>query len=326
MSSTRRPRVAGRPATRPSAPRRPSTSDDESRRAMPTDGGPARAPAPSEKSAEAEPETAPPAQTTDGVATVVARPAGAPSADTSTDASSRDRTAVDDAVGVATADAQAPTDATVRRAYGSPRGKARPPVRVSTIKPQASRPTSGRGMGNGGREATPRRVRRFIGWRTVGVVAAIAVVIGAFAGVAAARPGVDLSDNEAFVDSAVTSQVTAQAKARICSVFGVNYAKLDDWERTAKANVTGEAANRFTQYSGAVRDALGQTGLTEGSVDCRVDAVGVRSITGDTATLVTNLVLSQTQGQQAAGSGTKRYQVAMQRVDGQWLIANFTDF
>lgn len=299
---TRRPRVAGRPATRPTSPDRPTSR-------------------PGDEDAISTPESSTP----DAAAPEVTEPAATP-AETSTPDAAPEKaveTATDDADSTTTSVdlGKAPTPP------AAPRGKSRPAVKVSTIKPQSTRPAPKRpSAAADDAAARPSRRRRFLGWRTVGVLAAIAVVIGVVAGVAAARPGVDLSDNQAFVDASLTSQVSAQAKSRICSVFAVNYAKLDDWERTAKANVTGQASARFTQYAGAVRDALGQTGLTEGGVDCRVDTVGVRSIEGDSATLVVNLILSQTEGQQASGSGTKRYQVSMQRVNGQWLVADFADF
>ncbi|WP_299576038.1 hypothetical protein [uncultured Williamsia sp.] len=291
----RRPRVAGRPVTRPTSPDRPTSrpGDDDA----------------TTTSESTTPEVTEPAPT----ATPTPDPTPEKAAETAGDDADATASPVD--LG------KAPTPP------AAPRGKSRPAVKVSTIKPQSTRPAPKRPSATVTDSATrPSRRRRFLGWRTVGVLAAIAVVIGVVAGVAAAKPGVDLSDNQAFVDPSLTSQVAAQAKSRICSVFAVNYAKLDDWERTAKANVTGQASARFTQYAGAVRDALGQTGLTEGGVDCRVDTVGVRSIQGDSATLVVNLILSQTEGQQASGSGTKRYQVAMQRVNGQWLVADFADF
>ncbi|GAA2064843.1 hypothetical protein [Williamsia deligens] len=300
----RRPRVAGRPSTRPTGPDRPSqgTPDAET---------------PTTQTPEATPPPRP--STTKRPKKQPTPPAAEPAATAAAEASNPAPTGPDTP---STDPDTAKTDLT--KAPAAPRGKSRPAVKVSTIKPQSTRPAP-RPAQDGASAATRAR-RRIPGWRTVGVVAVIAAIVGAVAGVAAAEPGVTLSDNEAFVDPSVTSQVTAQAKSRICTVFGVNYAKLDDWERTAKQNVTGEAANRFTQYAGAVRDALGQTGLTEGGVDCRVDTVGVRDISGDQATLVTNLILSQTQGQQATGSGTKRYQVSMRHVSGQWLISNFADF
>lgn len=303
----RRPRVAGRPATRPTSPDRPTSRPTDDDATTPETVEPATP-------ATETPATETPATETPATET----PAAASAADTASAESGADTGDAADAGVDPGKKAATPS---------SPRGKSRPAVKVSTIKPQSTRPSPKRPTAAASDDATrPSRRRRFLGWRTVGVLAAIAVVIGVVAGVAAAKPGVDLSDNQAFVDPSVTSQVSAQAKTRICSVFGVNYAKLDDWERTAKANVTGEASTRFTQYAGAVRDALGQTGLTEGGVDCRVDTVGVRSITGDSATLVVNLILSQTQGQTATGSGTKRYQVSMQRVNGQWLVADFSDF
>lgn len=309
----RRPRVAGRPATRPTSPDRPTSrpaNDD------------ATTPETVEPSA---PDTHTPAPATPVTETPEAETTETPAA-ASAGTAPADPAAETDEPAADTADAGVDLEKKPA-APASPRGKSRPAVKVSTIKPQSTRPAPKRPTAAATDDATrPSRRRRFLGWRTVGVLAAIAVVIGVVAGVAAAKPGVDLSDNEAFVDASLTSQVSAQAKTRICSVFAVNYAKLDDWERTAKANVTGEASTRFTQYAGAVRDALGQTGLTEGGVDCRVDTVGVRSITGDSATLVVNLILSQTEGQTASGSGTKRYQVSMQQVNGQWLVADFSDF
>ncbi|GAA1911058.1 hypothetical protein [Williamsia serinedens] len=312
----RRPRVAGRPATRPTSPDRPTSRPTDDDATTPETVEPS---APdTDTSAPATPVTeTPEAETSETETPAAASTAGTTPADPAAEA---DEAATD------TADAGVDLGKKPA-APASPRGKSRPAVKVSTIKPQSTRPAPKRPTAAATDDATrPSRRRRFLGWRTVGVLAAIAVVIGVVAGVAAAKPGVDLSDNKAFVDASLTSQVSAQAKTRICSVFAVNYAKLDDWERTAKANVTGEASTRFTQYAGAVRDALGQTGLTEGGVDCRVDTVGVRSITGDSATLVVNLILSQTEGQTASGSGTKRYQVSMQQVNGQWLVADFSDF
>ncbi|MBT0565874.1 hypothetical protein [Williamsia sp. CHRR-6] len=203
-----------------------------------------------------------------------------------------------------------------------PRGKKRPPAaRVSTIKPAATRPAI---------ERVPvpatSRVRRRPTWKTVIALAVAAAVIAVIGLIATSKPGVSIGSNKAFVDSALTNEISGQAKSRICSIFGVKYDKLDEWERNARGNVTGTAAQRFGQYSKSVRDALTQAGLTQGAVDCRVDTVGVRSIDGDKAVLIVNLLFSQTDGQTAAGSGTKRYQVSVARVNGDWLISDFVDF
>ncbi|MGJ0117849.1 hypothetical protein ACQ7HM_01460 [Williamsia sp. MIQD14] len=225
------------------------------------------------------------------------------------------------------ADTPAP-DATAEAAVG-PRGKRPPAAKVSTIKPQraGATATTRPAASTDTAETSRRRLRLAApGWRAVSIVAALAVVFGIIAAISAAKPGVSLSANQAFVDPGITSEVTSQAKSRICSVFAVNYAKMDEWQATAAANVTGEAAQRFSQYNTAVRDALQQTGLTAGGVDCRVDSVGVKTIQDGNALLIVNLIISQTQDQQAAGSGTKRYQVSMKQVNGKWLISNFADF
>ncbi|MGU3293371.1 hypothetical protein [Williamsia sp. M5A3_1d] len=265
----------------------------------------------------------------------VAKTTAPPTPDAATDAEptveatgAAEWTSADDA---GTTPAETAPESTDAEAATSPRGKRAPAAKVSTIKPQragassATRPAASTETS----QTSARRIRIRIaapGWRAVSIVAALAVVFGIIAAVSAAKPGVSLSSNQAFVDSGITSEVTSQAKSRICSVFAVNYAKMDEWQATAAANVTGEAAQRFSQYNTAVRDALAQTGLTAGGVDCRVDSVGVKSIENGNALLIVNLIISQTQDQQAAGSGTKRYQVSMKQVNGRWLISNFSDF
>ncbi|WP_045823808.1 hypothetical protein [Williamsia herbipolensis] len=242
-------------------------------------------------------------------------------------------TSADDAGTTATADTDttasadtATADTSAESATG-PRGKRPPAAKVSTIKPQRAGTAAARPAAASDTTTSSRRIRLAApGWRAVSIVAALAVVFGIIAAISAAKPGVSLSANQAFVDPGITSEVTSQAKSRICSVFAVNYAKMDEWQATAAANVTGEAAQRFSQYNTAVRDALQQTGLTAGGVDCRVDSVGVKSIQDGNALLIVNLIISQTQDQQAAGSGTKRYQVSMKQVNGKWLISNFADF
>ncbi|MBJ7290373.1 hypothetical protein [Williamsia sp.] len=359
----RTPKVAGRAPARPATPPASETAPEQTtpEQSVPQQAAPEQTPPRksrfSRKPKSDQPTEAPVAATpptdasTDDAAPVEAPTAETPAAETPTaDEPAADTAAVvetptqadpvttgpdattdpvtepepdtESAAGAATATTG--VEKTPAAAGDGPRGKNRPTTKVSTIKPQSTRPTAPPPVAAGESQKTPRGP--LLGWKLVGIVTAVAVVFAIVAVIAAIKPGVSLSSNEAFVDSSKTSEVTSQANSRICSIFGVQYDKLDQWQQTAQSNVTGTAAQRFAEYDKAVRDALGQAGLTTGGVDCRVDSVGVRSIEGDSAVLAVNLILSQTQDQQASGSGTKRYQVSMQQVGGKWLVSNFADF
>lgn len=336
----RTPKVAGRVPTRPTTapapevpvpPQQTSSEEVASEPVAADTVTPARKSRFSRKSATAESTSA---AVPVSPAVEQTPPVDGSAADADTSAADKDSSVAD--ASAADASTETPTEADSGQpdttsltkpgpALGDgPRGKNRPTTKVSTLKPQPTRPVAAAPVPAGEPGRSGRRMR--FGWKPVGIVTAVAVVFAIVAVVAATKPGVSLDSNEAFVNSAVTSEVTSQANSRVCTIFGVQYDKLDQWQQTAQANVTGTAAQRFGEYNKAVRDALVQAGLTSGGVDCRVDSVGVKSIEGDSAVLVVNLILSQTQDQQASGSGTKRYQVSMRQVGGKWLISNFADF
>ncbi len=322
----RTPKVAGRAPARPSAPETPAVEEPTKKsRSRFT-----RAPKQPETSAVAPPAVETPAVETPAVET----PAVAP------EAAATDVVETGDAPVTAVESSDAPTTATAAPAdetpttsltkqspaetADGPRGKNRPTTKVSTIKPQSNRPSAPPPVSAAASTASARRP--LFGWRFVGIVTAAAVVFAVVAGIAALRPGVSLGSNVAFVNSALTSEVTSQANARICSIFAVNYGDVETWQKKASLDLTGRAATEFKTSLPGLRKAVVDLGLTSGGVDCKIDTVGVKSIDGDTAILIANVLVSETQNQQAAGSGSTRYQVTMQRVNGKWLISNFEKF
>ncbi|PXW35214.1 UNVERIFIED_CONTAM: Mce-associated membrane protein [Williamsia faeni] len=166
----------------------------------------------------------------------------------------------------------------------------------------------------------------FLTWRKVLIVAAIALVVGVFAVVAAFKPGVTAAEsNLAFTEASATSALKAQAGDRICAVLSVDPTKFDDWANKAKTGLTGEALTQFNEYQKTTRDLAAQSGQ---GAECKVDMVAVSYLDDSNATVIATLIISGTQQGVAVltGPGQARTELGLQKVDGQWLISRISDF
>ena len=212
----------------------------------------------------------------------------------------------------------------------STKPKTKPVARVSTLRrgdaSAAGSDTSGtpnRPMGRrpGRRDRRGSGASRGpLGIRT-GVLAAIAAGLFVVAAILAFHPGAEIGPNKAFVDQESTAQLTSQAQERICAVFGYDHTELDKWQQRAQDALTGQARTEFDETLKAQRDLITQT---KTGAECRVDAIGVRDLSGGgdgaTATVIANLIVSETQNSMATNSGAPRAQFAMVREGDQWRI------
>ncbi len=207
--------------------------------------------------------------------------------------------------------------------------KTKPVARVSTLRrgdtpaPAGSpdKPTRPMGRRPGKRDRRGRGASRNpLGVRT-GVLAGIAAVLFVIGAILAFHPGAEIGPNKAFVDQESTSQLTSQAQERICAVFGYDHTELDEWQRRAQDALTGQARTEFDETLKAQRELITQT---KTGAECRVDAIGVRDLSGAddgaTATVIANLLVSETQNSMATNSGAPRAQFAMVREGDQWRI------
>ncbi|WP_431840154.1 hypothetical protein [Gordonia hongkongensis] len=228
-----------------------------------------------------------------------------------------------DTAGAATIDLAKPTEPEPTKP------KTKPVARVSTLRrgdtpsPGGSSDKPNRPMGRrpGKRDRRGRGASRNpLGIRT-GVLAGVAAVLFVIAAILAFHPGAEIGPNKAFVDQESTSQLTSQAQERICAVFGYDHTELDEWQKRAQDALTGQARTEFDETLKAQRELITQT---KTGAECRVDAIGVRDLTGGddgaTATVIANLVVSETQNSMATNSGAPRAQFAMVREGDQWRI------
>ena len=127
--------------------------------------------------------------------------------------------------------------------------------------------------------------------------------------------------NTALVDIGTTAQVSQQITAALKTVYSFDYTRLDQNEAAARAVITPSFADQFDQLFRQVRELAPQQ---QAVVTATVNLVGVRSIDGDTATVLVFLDQQATRAQ--AGDGPQqlaagRLTVTAQRSDGVWKIA-----
>ncbi len=240
-------------------------------------------------------------------------------------------------------EAGAPDDAAVEPER--PTGKTRPVSRVSTIKPQPdaarraqTQANAQRGNGFGrrgaGRDrsaekelAAARRAER--GWfsgRAIAIIAGVAALFAIVAVVLALHPGANVGDNKAFIDQAATTDLTSQAQSKFCQVQGARSKDFDNWAASARTALTGDALKQFNQGLPTIKEQFGQQNVTN---DCKVDAVGVTKLSGDsdgaTADVILNFVASGTANGAPTQSVIGRYQLGLVKQGDQWLIRSYTD-
>jgi Mce-associated membrane protein len=138
--------------------------------------------------------------------------------------------------------------------------------------------------------------------------------------VLAGRAQAAASGNQAQTSAARTRQVTSAVSAGVAGIYSYSYTDLAATTRTAHQVLAGPAAAQYAELSRMLSAAVAQR-IT---VVTKVTDVGVRSLTGDTATLLVFLQQSTTRDGKPAGSVPAQLQVTAHLVHGRWLITGIT--
>lgn len=191
---------------------------------------------------------------------------------------------------------------------------ARPKAGMSKSRPAAPRPS---------RPARPATPGGWKTWRTAIVCGIAALLLAAFAVVAAFRPGVDDS-NLAYVDNKSTDEVKAAAAHALSTVFGYDAKEIDGYADRARAVLTGKMLTEFDQ------DNLVKTGIdaikqTQTSAEVKTEPIGVTLLTDDRAELLVDLTVSAVKDGAPQESASGPVVLRMQKVDGHWLAAEIAD-
>lgn len=162
-------------------------------------------------------------------------------------------------------------------------------------------------------ETPPRRLR----WLHVAILAAIAATLAVFAVVAWQRPGADV-DNEAYVDTAATSQVKAETEHALQAISQYSFDKMDDWVAASHAVLTDSMKADFDKTVDVTKQAAAQARTV---TQVHVSDVAVNQLQGDHAEVAAYLVVSVENNGTAAGSSQGPQLVRMQKVGDRWLLA-----
>lgn len=159
------------------------------------------------------------------------------------------------------------------------------------------------------------------GWRRVAVVGVVALVLAGFAIVAAVKPGADVA-NQAWVDTAATSRVTADARHAIETLYTYKFDTVDQDFDSARAVLADNMRTEFDKTAQVTRDAVVQT---KTATSAQVSDIGVKILSDENAELVGSMTVSATNDGAAQGSAQGPLSVTMTKVDGTWLLADIRD-
>ncbi|KOS55707.1 hypothetical protein [Rhodococcus rhodochrous] len=158
-------------------------------------------------------------------------------------------------------------------------------------------------------------------WRPVAIVGGAALALGAFAAVAAARPGATVT-NEAWVDSAATSEVTAAAGNAIGTMHGYNHETIDEDFAAIREVLTPPMREEFDLTADVTKQAAVQTHT---ATEVRIDHIGASMLDDDRAEVAAFISVSATGDAVAQGSASAPLLVRMEKIDGKWLVSEIRD-
>ncbi|EME62431.1 hypothetical protein G352_17794 [Rhodococcus ruber BKS 20-38] len=158
-------------------------------------------------------------------------------------------------------------------------------------------------------------------WRPVAIVGGAALALGAFAAVAAARPGATVT-NEAWVDSAATSEVTAAAGNAIETMHGYNHETIDEDFAAIREVLTPPMREEFDLTADVTKQAAVQTHT---ATEVRIDHIGASMLDDDRAEVAAFISVSATGDAVAQGSASAPLLVRMEKIDGKWLVSEIRD-
>jgi hypothetical protein len=132
----------------------------------------------------------------------------------------------------------------------------------------------------------------------------------------------DPTENRAVVDTVASAQVAQQVGKAVETVYSYDFARLDEYEKNARAVITPEFEQTFSRMFGEIGALAPQQ---KAVVIATVAKAGVRSLTDDTVVLLMFLDQTATRTvddaapQQVASEGTLT--VTAKNVGGVWRIA-----
>ncbi|TQC48493.1 hypothetical protein EEB14_14435 [Rhodococcus sp. WS4] len=158
-------------------------------------------------------------------------------------------------------------------------------------------------------------------WKLVGILGAVAVVLGVFAAVAAFKPGADIS-NTAWVDAGATAEVTKAGTEAIETLYTYSYETIDQDFDKARGYLNDAKRAEFDSTADTTKQAAIQT---KTATQASVTDIGVTVLDGDRAELLAHMNVSATGDAVAQGSAATPLSIKMEKIDGKWVLSDISD-
>ncbi|MEN0138182.1 MAG: hypothetical protein AAGC80_23725 [Rhodococcus sp. (in: high G+C Gram-positive bacteria)] len=160
-----------------------------------------------------------------------------------------------------------------------------------------------------------------ITWKLVGILGAVAVVLGVFAVVAAFKPGADIT-NTAWVDAGGTAEVTKAGTEAIETLYTYSYETIDQDFDKARGYLNDAKRAEFDSTADTTKQAAIQT---KTATQASVTDIGVTVLDGDRAELLAHMNVSATGDAVAQGSAATPLSIKMEKIDGKWVLSDISD-
>ncbi len=160
-----------------------------------------------------------------------------------------------------------------------------------------------------------------ITWKLVGILGAVAVVLGVFAVVAAFKPGADIT-NIAWVDEGATAEVTKAGTEAIETLYTYSYETIDQDFEKARGYLDDAKRDEFDSTADTTKQAAIQT---KTATQASVTDIGVTMLDGDRAELLAHMNVSATGDAVAQGSAATPLSIKMEKIDGKWVLSDISD-
>ena len=160
-----------------------------------------------------------------------------------------------------------------------------------------------------------------ITWKLVGILGAVAVVLGVFAVVAAFKPGADIT-NTAWVDEGATAEVTKAGTEAIETLYTYSYETIDQDFEKARGYLNDAKRDEFDSTADTTKEAAIQT---KTATQASVTDIGVTVLDGHRAELLAHMNVSATGDAVAQGSAATPLSIKMEKIDGKWVLSDISD-
>ncbi|MGW5147938.1 hypothetical protein [Rhodococcus koreensis] len=158
-------------------------------------------------------------------------------------------------------------------------------------------------------------------WKLVGILGAVAVVLGVFAVVAAFKPGANIT-NTAWVDAGATAEVTKAGTEAIETLYTYSYETIDQDFDKARGYLDDAKREEFDSTADTTKQAAIQT---KTATQASVTDIGVTVLDGDRAELLAHMNVSATGDAVAQGSAATPLSIKMEKIDGKWVLSDISD-